>query len=61
MAASEIIKHESEAAPPWTLFACDRRLPFGEPAADRVGCGGTWIDATDSRSASRPVAREGWL
>ena len=36
MAASEIIKHESEAAPPWTLFACDRRLPFGEPAADHV-------------------------
>jgi hypothetical protein len=29
MAASEIIKHESEAAPPWTLFACDRRLPLG--------------------------------
>lgn len=36
MAASEIIKHESEAAPPWTLLHWRNRLAFREPA----GCAG---------------------
>ena len=44
MAASEIIKHESEAAPPWTLLHWRNRLAFREPA----GCAGALVLAAGS-------------